>query len=301
MNQLKFILIFFIALQSCKNKVAPETTPKTPLPEVTITHPYIDNISETEQINGQVVFFNKTTIVAPITGYVTLVRAKLNDNLSKGKLVYKIQTKESRALQEANALPNKNFGIINVYASATGYVSTINIPDAGVFINEGTPMLSIVKNTDLAIQVNAPFTLSELIKKQKKIEVLLPNNELKRATYYKSTPTVNAVSQTQNILFKLDKYSPLPENLNVLIKIPVLENKNSILISKDAVLANETQDEFWVMKVNNDSLAIKIPIKKGIENNGKVAILEPKLSLEDKIVKKGAYGLADSTKVKIIK
>ncbi|HHH54294.1 MAG TPA: HlyD family efflux transporter periplasmic adaptor subunit [Bacteroidetes bacterium] len=301
MKKLKFILIFFIALQSCKQKNVHETIRKAPLPEITITHPYIDDISETEEINGQVVFLNKTTIVAPIAGYVTLARVKLNDNISKGKLVYKIQTKESRALQEANALPNKNFGIINVYPPATGYVSNLNIPDAGVFVNEGTPMLNIIKNTDLAIRVNAPFALSELLKKQKHIKVTLPNNEIKTAYFYKATPTVDAVSQTQNILFKLDKYSPLPENLNVLIKIPVLEKKNSILISKDAVLANETQDEFWVMKVNNDSLAIKIPIKKGIENNGKVAILEPKLSLEDKIVKKGAYGLADSTKVKIIK
>lgn len=299
MKQLKFILIFFIALQSCKQKVVPETTQKKPLPEVTITHPYLGNIKEIEEINGQVVFLNKTTIIAPISGYVTLVNAKLNDNISKGKLLYKIQTKESRTLQKANILPDKNFGIISVYASATGNISNQNIPDAGVFVNEGIPMLKIIKNTDLAIQVNAPFALSELIKKQNDIEVVLPNKEVKKANFYKATPTVDAVSQTQNILFKLDKYSPLPENLNVLIKIPVLEKTNSTLISKDAVLTNETQDEFWIMKVNKDNLAIKIPIKKGIENNGKVEILEPKLHLDDKIIEKGAYGLADSIQVKI--
>ena len=301
MKKLKYILIFFIVLQSCKQKVANETTQKAPLPEVSITQPFIGNIKETEAINGQVVFLNKTSIVAPISGYVTLVRTKLNDKIRKNQLLYQIQTKESKALQKANISPNKNFGIINVYASATGYVSNQNIPDAGVFVNEGNPLLTIVKNTDLAIQVNAPFTLSKLIKNQKNIEVTLPNKEIKTAYFYKATPTVDAISQTQNILFKLKKYSALPENLNVLIKIPVLEKTNSILVSKNAVLANETQDKFWLMKVNKDNLALKISIKKGIENNGKVEILEPKLRLDDKIIEKGAYGLADSTQVKIIK
>ena len=301
MKKLKYIFIFFIVLQSCKQKVADETSQKAPLPEVGVTQPYLGNIKETEEINGQIVFLNKTNIVAPITGFVTLVRVKINDKIRKGQLLYKIQTKESKALQKANRLPIENFGVINVYAPTTGYISNQNIPDTGVFVTEGNPLLTIVKNTDMAIQVNTPFTLSEIIKKQKDIVVVLPNKTIKTAYFYKAIPTMDAVSQTQKILFKLKKYSALPENLNVLIKIPVFEKNNSILVPKDAVLSNETQDKFWIMKVNKDNLALKIPIKKGIENNGKVEILKPKLNLNDKIIEKGAYGLPDSTKVKIIK
>lgn len=299
MKQLIYIFIFIFVLQSCKQKTTSVETKNVPLPQVSITHPVLGDIKEFEQINGQIIFLNKTTISSPITGYVTLVNAKIGDKIAKGKLLYKIQTKESIALQKAKISPNSNFGIVSVYASVTGYVNSQNIPDSGVFVNEGNSMMTIIKNTDLAVQVNAPFSLSNLIQTQKSIEIELPNKEQKTAYFYKTIPTVDAVSQTQQILFKLKKFTPLPENLNVLIKIPILERNQTTLINKEAVLSNETQDDFWIMKVTENNLALKINIKKGLENNKNVEILSPKLNLKDKIIVKGAYGLSDSTQVKI--
>ncbi|MFA6677667.1 MAG: hypothetical protein WCS34_08790, partial [Bacteroidales bacterium] len=77
------------------------------------------------------------------------------------------------------------------------------------------------------------------------------------------------------------------------------DHKNSILLPKAAVLTNETEDEFWIMKIINDSLAVKIPIEKGLEENGKIEILRPILQIDDKVIIKGAYSLDDSTKVKV--
>jgi hypothetical protein len=62
-------------------------------------------------------------------------------------------------------------------------------------------------------------------------------------------------------------------------------------------LADETQTEFWVMKLINDSTAIKVAVKKGIETNDKVEILEPQFNPADKIIFTGNYGLADTAKV----
>ncbi|HHH53939.1 MAG TPA: HlyD family efflux transporter periplasmic adaptor subunit [Bacteroidetes bacterium] len=301
MKKLAYIALVLMILQSCKQKAPLEINTALPLPEVQITHPIEGNIQENEQVNAQVVFLNKTAVTAPITGYVTRVNTKLGNKVHKGQLLYKIQTKESRALQKSNLKPSGQFGMVSVYAPASGYVSSQMIPDAGTFVNEGNELLSIIKNTDLAIQVNAPFALSKLIKGRKNIEVELPDKEVKAAYYYKTVPTVDAVSQTQKILFKLKKYEPLPENLNVLIKIPVTKKSNSILLPKQAVLTNETQDKFWIMKVNNQNLAIQVPIKKGLENKTEIEILQPKLDLKDNIILSGAYGLPDSTKVKIVK
>ena len=301
MKKFTYIAFLFLVFQSCKEKAPQEISKNSPLPEVKITHPMIGNIQKDEQINGQIVFLNKTVVTAPISGFITLVNSKLGNKVGKGKLLYKIQTKESKALQKSKLKPSEQFGVISVYSPASGYVNAQNFPDAGIFVNEGTEMLSIIKNSDLAIQVNAPFALSNLIIKQKNIKIELPDKEIKSAYFYKAMPTVDAVSQTQKILFKLKKYTSLPENLNVLITIPITEKTNSILLPRHAILSNETQDEFWIMKVNKDNLALKILIKKGIENNGKVEILIPKLNPNDKIIEKGAYGLPDSTKVKIVK
>ncbi|MGZ4000102.1 MAG: hypothetical protein ACXVIY_05715, partial [Mucilaginibacter sp.] len=64
-------------------------------------------------------------------------------------------------------------------------------------------------------------------------------------------------------------------------------------------LANETQTEFWVMKMINATTAVKVPVTKGIESGDRVEILSPKFSPQDKIIVTGNYGLTDTAKVKI--
>lgn len=73
------------------------------------------------------------------------------------------------------------------------------------------------------------------------------------------------------------------------------------VLPKAAVLANETQTDFWVMKLLNDSTAIKIAVKKGIESADKVEILEPLFKSSDNILLTGNYGLADTAKVMVTK
>jgi hypothetical protein len=55
------------------------------------------------------------------------------------------------------------------------------------------------------------------------------------------------------------------------------------------------------MKMMNDSTAIKVPVKKGIENDGKVEITAPVFSNKDRIVVSGNYGLSDTARVVVSK
>jgi len=71
-------------------------------------------------------------------------------------------------------------------------------------------------------------------------------------------------------------------------------------LPKSALLANETQTEFWIMKLINPTTAVKVSVIKGIESGDKVEILSPKFSVNDKIVITGNYGLPDTAKVKIV-
>ncbi|WP_339917816.1 efflux RND transporter periplasmic adaptor subunit [Yeosuana marina] len=295
----KSLFLILVFMVSCNNKNASTDAVALPKPSVSIVHPTIGAIQKREQINGQIVYLNKTTVTAPITGYVTTVNTALGNWVKKGDLLFKIQTKESKALKDSNLSPSNQFGIISVFASAMGYVNTLNITDSGVYITEGSAMATIVKNEDIAVQVNAPYNYSKLLNSSNTIDIELPNKEVLPATFYKAIPMVDPVSQTQQMLFKLKKYSPLPENLNVIVSLLSSEKANSVMLPKDAILTNETQDEFWIMKVNQDSLSIKVPIQKGIENANTVEILSPKLTPADAIIQQGAYGLPDSTKVKI--
>jgi uncharacterized NAD(P)/FAD-binding protein YdhS len=74
----------------------------------------------------------------------------------------------------------------------------------------------------------------------------------------------------------------------------------AVSVPRTAVLTNETQDDFWVMKMIDSNTAVKIPIKKGIETQDRIEIISPAFSPNDKILIAGNYGLPDSAKVKII-
>ncbi len=298
---LKCYSLFFvlIAFASCSSK--DKTTENVPQPVVSITHPVNGQIHQKVQLNGKVIYLNKTTITAPVSGYVTEVNIRIGDFVKKNKLLFKIQTKESNALQNNNFSKSNQFGVIPVFASVSGFVNMLNITDPNVFITEGNTMAVIVNNADLAIQVDAPFEYVNLLHEKKNIDIELTNNEMYKANFYKAFPVVDPISQTQQVIFKLQQNTILPENLNLLVSLVVNDKKESLLLPKEAVLTNETQDNFWIMKVTKDSVAVKVPIEKGLESNGKIEILKPSLNLSDEIILTGGYELPDSTKVKINK
>jgi len=72
---------------------------------------------------------------------------------------------------------------------------------------------------------------------------------------------------------------------------------NTTSIPKAALLSNDTQTEFWIMKMIDSVTAVRVDVKKGIETNSNVEILSPQLFSKDKLVLTGHYGLADTAKV----
>ncbi|MDE3059260.1 MAG: RND transporter, partial [Bacteroidota bacterium] len=98
----------------------------------------------------------------------------------------------------------------------------------------------------------------------------------------------------------LRRFEKIPENLNVIVKIPFESAKNTLVLPKSAIMTNVTQNSFWVMKLINDSIAVRTDIEKGIENDSIVQILSPNLGTADRIISAGAYGLPDTAGVEIV-
>ena len=63
--------------------------------------------------------------------------------------------------------------------------------------------------------------------------------------------------------------------------------------------SNEEQTAFWIMQLVNDSVAVKVPVQKGIEKNKEIEIASPPLSDSARILLTGNYGLGDTAKVKV--
>jgi len=131
--------------------------------------------------------------------------------------------------------------------------------------------------------------------------LVLDENTKFEGIVYQILPTVDEANQTQQILIKPVTNKKLPENLNLAVEILKAKHNSSCLIPRDAVMTNETQSKFWVMKVVNNKLAVKVPFTKGIENDNMVEALSSGLTDADRVITEGAYGLNDSTVIKVVK
>jgi hypothetical protein len=81
------------------------------------------------------------------------------------------------------------------------------------------------------------------------------------------------------------------------VRVLKTSRKSAQSLPRSALLTDETENEFWVMKLIGDSIAVKVPVKKGIETKDRVEILSPVFSPADRILVSGNYGLPDSAKV----
>ncbi|MFN8257599.1 MAG: HlyD family efflux transporter periplasmic adaptor subunit [Bacteroidales bacterium] len=293
---LLFNLMILTGLISC-NDSQPEDAEQEQMPVVSVKTVKVmqGDIESNIILNGKTVYLKKNAIVSPINGYIVKVNVKFGDIVNKNDVLFEIQTKENKALETGNS------GTVKVLASSEGMISELNINGTGIYAVEGGPLCSIIENKDLLVQVNMPFEYNSLVKPGTECTIFLTDNTSVKGSIYQVLPMVNEESQTQNVLIKAITNRPLPENLNLTVQFINSRHIKSSLIPKEAVLTNETQSEFWVMKIEDDSLAVRIPIRKGIENDSLIEVFSPDLKMNDLVISEGAYGLPDSSKVNVLK
>lgn len=269
---------------------------------VTITHPFRTNLSDYIELNGNTVFLTKEIVRATFEGFISKVYKNIGDSVKPGNDLFQIRTMESAAADSLNiSFGNKQFkGIIKLKAQTQGVLTELNYHQ-GDFVSNGE-LLAIISNpSSLRIKLNVPYEDVLKVKTGRDCEVNLPDGITMPGTIEKNVPTVNPVTQTQIYFIKLKRYGNIPDSLNVIVKIPYKSFINTTVLPKSSLVTNVTEDNFWIMKLINDTTAIRVNIKKGIENDSIAQILNPKLDTSDRVVLTGAYGLPDTAKVEIVK
>ena len=107
-------------------------------------------------------------------------------------------------------------------------------------------------------------------------------------------------SQTERFIVKLEKPTLLPENLTGKIRIVKESVKSATSLPSSCILTDETMQQFWVMKLINDSLAVKVPVTTGLKEEDYVQIVRPEFKVSDLFLTSGNYGLGDTVNVKVI-
>jgi biotin carboxyl carrier protein len=292
------IPLLIVVIIGCGKKAEVAETTKVKVP-VTITHPVVGAISESIMLTATSSYQRKNIVSSSVQGYILHTEVALGDHVTKGQSLFTIQTKESHVVA-SSSLPDslKKFGKIIIPASASGVVTTIS-RQTGDYIQDGEQLCTIADLGSFAFVLNVPYVYIHYIKIGESCQLLLPDSTRVPTRIVKKLATIDAASQTQNYLIVPSSGVTVPENIIAQVKLPTKESAHATLLPKQAVLADETMQNFWVMQLSNDSLAVKVPVKKGIESAENIEIVSPAFSTTDRFVLTGNYGMEDTAIITI--
>jgi len=306
-NRISLLPLFWLSLASCffiscgSNEETTEEKIATITP-VTITSISLQPMTETLELNAVSSFLKKNIVKSTAIGVVENIEINIGDHVEKGQVLFTLKTKEAIAISEmSTADTSLRFkGTVQIKASKTGVITSIT-HQRGDYVQDGDELAIIADRSSLVFLLEAPYELHSYLAKSKSVDIQLSDTRVIKGTISSNLAQMNITSQTENFILRPETTEQLPENLIARIKLIKSTKAKATVLPKQAILANETQTDFWVMKLANDSLAMKVHISKGIENSEFIEILQPKFLETDRILLTGNYGLPDSARVSIQK
>jgi hypothetical protein len=282
----------------CNRRQAPrEDEVKAKVP-VTVTGIRIADMTTYLDMNATSKFLNKSVVNVPATGYIREVFHNAGDNVSKGEDLLVIQTKEAAALSH-DSLTRLDFpGLIRIKATIDGMIVGIDHPN-GDFVMEGESWGTISVPSSLVFILEVPFEASSFIELNSACEITLPDGYIVPAKISSRLPSISESTQTQQYIVKPNTIRPIPENLIAKIRIVRKKVPAAITLPSGCILADEVMKHFWVMKLINDSTAVRMDVVTGLTEGNKTEIISPVFSKEDLFLATGNYGLADTVAVRI--
>lgn len=299
----KFItpgIIILVAITGCHPSASnlEKNTPSA-IP-VTVAPMHIGPMTSYLELSATSSFLFKAAIKAPVTGYIENVFISPGDAVKNNSLLFTIKTREASALINDSLNSLKFIGVIDIKANAAGLVSSIEHPK-GDFVAEGDQLCQIAVPGSFVFILDIPYELSGSIKLNTSCEIILPDDQSVKGLIKSHFPSMRASSQTERFIIRLSEPINLPENLIAKIRIVKESLANAVSLPKASILTDETMQSYWVMKLINDSTAVKVPITTGISEKDYVQIKMPVFKDTDLFLTSGNYGLGDTVNVKVIK
>lgn len=291
--------LVFAQMLSCKGEPRTKTTETIPI-RVRAARVQQGDIMDYLTFNGVTLYQKKENIRANVTGYISWLPFKLGSNIRAGQTFATVRTKEQDALAEAIKIDStlaKLSGPISIASNGTGVITVLNV-QKNDYVAEGDILATIAQPKSLVVQVNVPYEYEDDIDIGTSCEIILQNEKSIMAKISAVLPVMDAVPQSQQFLIELPN-EDLPENLNVQVKTLYREHKNVLTVPLSALQTNELLTDFWVLKIQEDSLAIKERVGIGLRNDSLVEIVSGNLRLRDWVVTEGSYQMQDSTKVSV--
>ncbi len=270
---------------------------RTPVSVSTVSQGSLDDYIE---LNAVSAFLQKSYVKATANGYLQANGVYPGKYVETGQSLFTLKTKEAQTLGNSIKLLDSTFkfsGLIHINASQHGYITQLN-HQSGDYVQDGEQLAVISDRNSFVFLLELPYELRPIVLSQRNVVLQLPDGEKLNGTIGPVMPTVDSVSQTQNVVIRVNAPHAIPENLIAKVRIEKASHGSVQSLPRAAVLSDETESDFWVMKMTDSSTAVKVPVKKGIETADRVEILSPVFSPSDRILVSGNYGLPDTARVK---
>lgn len=296
----------FLVLVSCKSKEAPEEAEAAPAEvqtPVTVTAISTETISDSITLNATSAFVQDNIVKSSINGYIKSVNIKPGQYTAAGRNLFTLKTKEAESLGNTiNQLdPSFHFtGIVNIKAPQSGYITQLS-HGVGDYVQDGEQLAVISNTASFGFVLNIPYEYRRYLSVGKRADVVLPDGTILQGAVSSFLPTIDSASQTQTAIVKVVSPAQIPENLVAKVRLLKSEKAGVPSLPKEAVLTDESQTSFWVMKMVDSVTAVKVSILKGMETGERVEIVSPTFAASDRILLTGAYGLPDTAKVKVVR
>jgi multidrug efflux pump subunit AcrA (membrane-fusion protein) len=300
--KLKYALFVGLLVYGCNSAPTDDSndTPEVRTP-VTVTSVSEVPLNEYLELNATSTFLQQNFVKSNLNGYIQKSNIKFGDRVHRGEILFVLKTKEASAIGNAVNQLDSSFkfsGVNVIRAGASGYVMQLN-HQAGDYVQDGEQLAVISDSKSFVFVMNVPYEDKPYVSIGKKVQVILPDSEMLDGTISSSMPLVDSVTQTQSYSIKVNFNYTIPQDLIAKVKILKSSISDAETLPKSSVLSDETQTKYWVMKMINDSTAVKVPVKTGIEKGDTVQIISPHFLPEDKILSGGNYGLPDTALVTV--
>ncbi|SMB95266.1 hypothetical protein SAMN00120144_1903 [Hymenobacter roseosalivarius DSM 11622] len=297
------LLLSAALLSSCGSASAPtDLAPAAAAPRaaVTVGQIRLDTIREVLHLRAISAYPAKDVLRATTTGYLLAPVPVPGQVVRAGQTVFTLQTKESRTLRldQLTGDPKLRFsGIIRIPSARGGVLATVDRL-AGDYVQDGEQLGLVYDQTRFGFILDVPLTELRYVRQGQACRLTLPDGRVLPGRVAELLPAADLAAQTQRYTVRpVGRFPQLPENVAVSVELNKTAPYLARTLPREAVLTDETQTSFWVMRLLNDSTAVKVPVRPGLEQQGRVVINTPEFAPHDRLVLTGGYGLDDTAAV----
>jgi multidrug efflux pump subunit AcrA (membrane-fusion protein) len=270
----------------------------TPVTVTTVSNaPFNDSV----ELNAVSAFLQKSYVKANANGYLQSADVYPGKYVEVGQLLFTLKTKEAQSIGNAIGQLDSTLrftGVNAIKANQHGYITQLD-HQSGDYVQDGEQLAVISDRNSFVFLLNLPYELRPAVLGKHLATLLLPDGTRLTGAIGPLMPTMDSASQTQNVVIRISSGTAIPENLIAKVRILRTARPRAQSLPKSALLTDETESNFWVMKLLDSVTAVKVPVKKGIETADRVEVLSPIFDPDDKILITGNYGLPDTAKIRV--